>query len=182
MTVKEIIGTCLEKMGMTNFVNDSSYTVEETKLIDKLLVALNVAYRGTACDYLPKACREKVVVSDGEILAENLNKVIVHPISLTDDKGFKHSYSIYPDLISTDFSGEGVLEYAYLPSRLALTDTVDDMRMTADMISDGALSEYYFSMRALDLASAYDEQFRSKLTKAKYKGREIILKARRWGD
>lgn len=182
MTVKEIIGACLDKMGLENFVNDTSYTVEETKMANKLLIALNTAYIGTACDYIRQTTRENVILDEnGETFPTDLNKVIVNPISLRDDKGVKHSYSVYPDRIASDFSGEAVLEYAYLPAKLELGDSVNDMRMTTDMLSDGALAEYYFTTRSFDLASSYDEQFRRKLTSAKYKGREIVLKERRWG-
>lgn len=182
MTVKEIIGTCLEKTGAENFVNKTALSVQQERLIEKLLVALNTAYLGGACDVLEQVAKEDVVVENGEIYPTALSKTIVHPISLRDDKGVKHSYSIYPDRITTDFSGNAVLEYAYLPAKLTIDDEINDIRMTADMLSDGALSEYYFTLRVFDLASSYEEQFRTKLSKAKYKGREIILKARRWGD
>lgn len=182
MTVKEIIGACLDKMGLGNFIDDTNYTIEESKIANKLLVALNTAYLGRACDYLKQTTKENVAVNEnGEIFPSVLEKVIVNPVSLRDDIGVKHSYSIYPDRLKTDFSGVGVLEYAYLPSKLTLAGSVDDMRMTADMLSDGALAEYYFTLRSFDLSSAYEEQFRSKLTSAKYKGREIVLKERRWG-
>ena len=86
-----------------------------------------------------------------------------------------------PTTITTDFSGEGVLEYAYAPDRIELDGEVNDMRFTAEILADGTLATYYFSLRAYDLSSGYYDDFTKALNKLKYKGREIVVKERRWG-
>ena len=48
MLVKEVLGECLVKMGRENFLTGTEYTDEQQALADRLLAAMNIAYREAA--------------------------------------------------------------------------------------------------------------------------------------
>lgn len=81
-----------------------------------------------------------------------------------------------------DFSGKGVLRYAYLPEEAELDDEIADMRITASALSDGTLAQFYFTDKVFDLAEAYDESFRAALSVVRYKGRPMRLGTGRWSE
>lgn len=181
MTVKEILGACLEKSAKSNFISNATYTSEQQAIIDRLLSALNTVYREIATEYLPMLTDEEVTLENGKINPSDLSHPALYPVKILDADGIKHAMKCYPAEIRSDFSGEAVLTYAYLPDALALSDSVGDMRLTVNILSDGVLSEFYFTDRVFDLASAYGDKFRTALSVLKLKGREIKIKAGRWG-
>ncbi len=181
MKVKDIIGLCLEKMGKENFVENLSYSSEEQAMVDCLLRATNIVYREISTEYLPQYVTENVSVIDGVVDIAHLSQTILYPAKLTDTNGDKRKIKNLATSIETDFSGTGILTYAYLPDALSLSDNVDDLRLNVNIMSDGALSEYYFQDKVFDLANAYDTKFRSAISMLRYKGRNINIKQRRWG-
>ena len=180
MKVKDIIGVCVEKMGKENFVDNLTYSTEEQALIDGLLRALNVIYREVSTEYLPQLKTDEVTVADGVVDIAHLSETILYPVKLTDKNGVKCKMKNCVTKIETDFSGVGMLTYSYLPDTLKINDEIDDLRLNLNVMADGTLSEYYFADKVFDLANAYDTKFRSSISTLRYKGREIILKERRW--
>ncbi len=181
MTVKTIIGECLAKMRQENFLDNQSYTAAQQELFSHLLSALNITYREITTEYLPLLIDETVVVSDGEYAPSGLTKTIVYPVGLVDKNGVKHAFKTYPDAIRTDFSGEATLAYAYLPEEfLDIEEEIGDLRLTQGLLSDGTLAEYYYENKVFDLADSYDRNYRNAVTKLRYKGREIKIRARGW--
>ena len=89
---------------------------------------------------------------------------------------------VRPDRLCADVSGKAVLRYAYLPDELALTDAIEDMRLTSDALSDGTLAEYYLADKVFGIAEAYDASFREALSAVRYKGRAMRLGAGRWRE
>ena len=179
MEIKKIIKKCLVKMGLDG-VDFDQLTAEQEETITKLVDALNVAYAEAVTAYMPLTTDEKVVSVDGVIDCAELSKQMVHPVRLVDKNGAKHRYRIMPTLVVTDFDGEGVLTYAYAPDEYALEDSLDDIRFTAEILAEGALGVYYFALRAFDLSAVHDDNFREAVKKMKYKGREMVIKERRW--
>lgn len=179
MLVKEILGECLVKMGGTDFMSEEERTDAQQALVDRLLAALNIAYREAVTEYLPLVAEETVEVSDGEILASSLERTMIYPLSLTaGDRFFR--IRTYPDRVLTDLSGKGVLRYAYLPDALGEDDEIEDMRLTPSVLSDGALAELYYQDKVFDLAQSFDTDFRAALGVLRYKGRALRLGAGRW--
>lgn len=179
MLVKEVIGECLVKMGTEDFTSATERTEAQQALFDRLLAALNIAYREAVTEYLPLVAEENVVVTDGEIPADSLGRKIIYPLSLTAD-GKYFRIRTYPDRVLTDLSGKGVLRYAYLPDPLGEEDEIADMRLTVSVLSDGALAELYYQDKVFDLAQSFDTDFRAALGVLRYKGRALRLRAGRW--
>lgn len=179
MFVNEILGECLVKMGGENFMSATDRSDAQQALVDRLLAALNIAYREAVTEYLPLVAEETVEVSDGEILASSLERRMTYPLSLTSgDRFFR--IRTYPDRILTDLSGMGVLRYAYLPDALGEDDEIKDMRLTPSVLSDGTLAELYYQDKVFDLAQSFDTDFRAALGVLRYKGRALRLRAGRW--
>ena len=181
MEIKKIIKICLVKMGEKDFLDNPTLTDVQQEIKDKLLSAFNVAYSEAVTDFMPLITKEKVKVVGGEVDCTALSKQMVHPVRLEDARGVKHRYHMMPTFITTDFEGDGVLTYAYAPDEYQFGDTLEDLRFTAETLAEGTLAVYYFASRAFDLASVHEDNFRTAVKKQKYKGREIVLKERRWG-
>ncbi len=174
MTVKEIIGECLLRMGRKNFLESETLSDEEKSVKETLIASLNSAYFEIATEHMPYIKDEKVRAKDKTIFNRDLKSPMLYPISLNRE-GAKAKFKIFHDRLETDFDGEAVLRYAYPPEKLSETDSIEDSRMTLELLVAGTLSKYYFAMRAFDLASSYDSDFRYKLAYLKYKGKTMTL-------
>lgn len=181
MTIKKIVGECLMRMGLDNFVNSESYTLDEQKLIDRLVFNANLVYREIVTSYLPLVDRAEIEIVDGEFAFASLVGVhILSPIRVeVGDESAK--FKCYPTKIKCDYQGRATLVYSYLPSTdFALTDSIDDARVTLEAMVSGILAEYYFQNKVFDLAKNFDSEFREIMSTLKYKGRSMFLKERRW--
>ncbi len=181
MKVKNIIGECLVKMGLDNFVDNEQLTVDEQRIIDRLLFNVNVVYREIVSAYLPLVDAREINVENGEFAFENLDDVkILYPIRL-ESGDMQIKFKSYPTKIVCDYKGRAKLTYAYLPSAdFVLLDDIDDARVTAGVIVSGVLAEYYFQNKVFDLAKSFDSDFRDGMARLKYQGRTMFLKERRW--
>ncbi len=179
MNIKDIIKICLVKMGEENFVDNDVYTDTQQKTVRQLVDAFNVAYTD-ATSFMPLIHTEEVVAQDRTINLASLTKQIIHPVRLEDKNGVKRRYHVLPTALTTDFNGEGKLTYAYAPNTMDIDDMLEDFRFTAEILADGTLGVYYFTLRVFDLAEAYDQNFREGVKRIKYKGREMTIKERRW--
>lgn len=181
MTVKQIIGECLVRMGLDNFINNQSYTADEQKLADRLVFTLNVVYRHIVAKHLPLVASAEIDVENGSYSFASLTGVrFLYPVRLeVGDTVIK--YKTYATSIKCDYSGKATFYYAYLPSTdFALADTITDVRLTPQVLCAGVLAEYYLQNKVFDLARNYDEEFRDAITDLKYKGRSMFLKEGRW--
>lgn len=180
MTVKQILGECLIKMGMQDFSVKQTYSDSEQETIDALLGALNIVYRQIVGEYLPLVKNENVTFENGEVGVSNLDESILYPIRITANAE-RINFKTYPDKIVADYNGKAELEYAYMPSSpFTINDSINDMRITCDALSNGTLGEYYFANKVFDLAKNFDTTFRNQMGILRYKGRCLRLKARGW--
>ena len=181
MTIKQIIGECLMKMGLDNFINNQNLTSDEQKLANRLLFNINVVYREIVASYLPLVNSADIVIANGTYSFSSLTGVrFLYPIRLeAGDKEIR--FKAYATNIKCDYSGNAKLTYAYLPSTdFALTDSISDTRITPQVICAGVLAEYYMQNKVFDLARSFDADFRAGISELKYKGRSMLLKDRRW--
>lgn len=179
MKVKEILSDCLKKLSITNFLNEGNYTTAQTALANRLLDCLNLIYQEVVTDYFPLSFLESVSV-DKELLYTSLSYRLIKPISLKKD-GKNIAFNALPSSIKCNFCGDAVFCYNYLPPALTIDSSIEDYRLTSGLLSDGVVGEYYFLDSVFELAAAYDTKFRKDLSFAATKGREIKIKARRWG-
>ena len=181
MTIKQIIGECLIKMGLDNFINNQTLTSDEQKLASRLLFNVNVVYREIVTSYLPLVDSADVEIADGTYNYSSLTGVrLLYPIRLeAGDTEIK--FKSYASKLQCDYSGTAKLVYAYLPSTdFLLTDSINDARITLQVICAGVLAEYYMQNKVFDLAKNFDEEYRQGVSALKYKGRSMFLKDRRW--
>ena len=181
MKLEKILKICLAKMGEKDIDFTATHTDDEKDTINRLVEAFNIAYTDAVCEYMPLTTAETVKIKDKNIDCTLLAKPMVYATRLTDRNGVKHRFRTMPTTIVTDFDGEGVLEYAYSPERIEIDGEVNDMRWTADILADGTLATYYFSLRAYDVSSVYYDKFVYAISQLKNKGREIVIRERRWG-
>lgn len=178
MLVKDVLGECLTKMGKDNFLVGEMFSDAEQALTDRLLAALNIAYKEAVTEYIPLYAEEETDAEDGLIDISGLGHRIIYPVSFTAG-GMRCRLWSRPDGVAVNFRGKGVLRYAYLPEDFSVGDSIDDMRLTPSVLSDGTLAEYWFQDKVFDLAEAYAESFRMSLSRLRYKGRAMRLGAGR---
>jgi len=182
MIIKDVLGECLVKMGMENFISKTEYSEKENGIITDLIAALNIVYREIVCEYLPLVFSEEVELKNGEVFASELAKRILYPIRLYSGDNVLN-FKVYPDKIAAGKSGVFTLEYAYVPDgELTIDDSIDDMRLTSAALSDGTLAEYYFKNKVFELARDFDASFRNRMGILRYKGRRMRMKQRGWQD
>ena len=181
MLVKEVIGECLIKMGKENFVDKQEFSDEEQALADRLLAALNIAYREAVTEVIPLDREGEVTVHEGVVDVSSLSERILYPVAITSG-GKRRRVWVRPEGLSSDAEGKAMLRYAYIPADAALSDDIADMRITAGALSDGTLGEYYLADKVFTLAEAYESSFREALTAVRYKGRPLTLGAGRWRE
>ena len=181
MTVKQIVEECVVKMGLDNFINNQTYTSDEQKLVARLVFNVNVVYREIVTSYLPLIDCADVQIEGGEYVFANLTGVrILYPVRLVaEDRDIK--FKTYATKLKCDYEGEAKLYYAYLPAAdFAFTDSIDDARITSQVVCAGVLAEYYFQNKVFDLAKSFDLDYRAGLSVLKYKGRSMYLNGGRW--
>ena len=181
MTVKQIVEECVVKMGLDNFINNQSYTADEQKLVDRLVFNVNVVYREIVTSYLPLIDSADVEIVNGEYAFSSLTGVrILYPVRLeAGDRDVK--VKTYATKLKCDYEGAAKLYYAYLPSSdFAFADSINDARITSQVMCAGVLAEYYFQNKVFDLAKSFDLDYRAGLSVLKYKGRSMFLKDGRW--
>ena len=180
MKIKNVIGECLVRAGKEDFSLNASLTDEQKELQNRLLACVNIAYREIVSKYLPLIYEEQVVFQDGKCLAKSLSKKIIFPVRVKVGDSVK-AFKTSADAIVCSYSGDATLVYAYMPDKdFAITDEIDDLRITRSCLVNGALAEYYFQNKVFDLAKSFDADFRAETGILRYKGRSVIVKRRGW--
>ncbi|HKL94055.1 MAG TPA: hypothetical protein VJZ69_02085 [Clostridia bacterium] len=181
MTVKEILSDCLKKLNITNFLNEETFTTSQSAIANRLLDCLNLIYQEVVTDYFPLVYSESITLDGNLVPYSTLVHRLLKPISLKND-GKNIAFITLPTGIESKYMGTATLFYNYLPTELTLDSNIDDCRLTCGLLSDGVMGEYYFLDSVFELAAAYDNKFRKDLSWATTKGREIMIKPRRWGE
>lgn len=183
MKIKKVVGECLIKMGEKDFTSSTeTLTDEQKELQEKLLGAINIAYREITSIYLPLYHTQKVTFKDKKCALTALAKKMLYPIEIAVN-GEKRDFDIEDGFICADIDGEASIRYAYIPeTELTINSEIPDLRLTQSALCDGALGEYYFQTKVFDLAKNFDTDFRVKMSALRYKGRCVRIKARRWRE
>lgn len=180
MKIKDVVGECLVKMGQTDFSNEQNLDAQQTELKNKLLACINIIYREIVSDYLPLVHTESATFADGKISSSSLSKKILYPVKIVKD-GEKKSFFCGATEIFCDVTGQAQITYAYMPDAdLTFDGEINDMRLTKSALANGALGEFYFQNKMFDLAKSFDSDFRAQIGILRYKGRNLVIKARRW--
>lgn len=179
MQVKEILKDCLKKLGIPDFTEKETLTPEEDALKNRLINCLNLIYQEIVSDYFFLTFEEEITLNGDIFKYSDLSKRLIKPLKLVLD-GKSIEFTVLPSGIKCEKFGEAVFSYNYLPESLDFDSLIEDYRLTSGLLSNGVLGEYYFLDSVFDLASSYDSKFRSDLSWAASKGREIKVKARRW--
>jgi len=180
MQVKDILRDCLKKLNRADFLENETPTEQETALLSRLLDCLNLVYQEIVTDYFPLSVVEEVQLNGSLFRYSELEHRLIKPIKLEKD-GKNITFTAAPSGIYCGAVGTAAFTYCYLPEALDAGSEIDDYRLTSGLLSNGVLGEYYFLDSVFDMASAYDAKFRNDLSWAAAKGREIKIKARRWG-
>ena len=181
MKVRDVVSECLHRMGEYDFTTGQSTLNDEQKeLQNKLVSAIDIAYKEVLTQYSPLYCTQTITFTNNRCARSALTFKMLYPLKLTVD-GEKIDFLITNYDITARINGQAEFTYAYLPTtKLTIQSEVPDYRLTQSALCVGALGEYYFQAKVFDLAKSFDAEFRAKMSLLKYKGREITIKERRW--
>jgi len=171
-------------MGEKDFTTSAAQLTDEQKeLQDKLLGACNIVYREVVSRYIPTYYSQKVTFESGKTPLSSLQKKPLYIVSIKVGDSSAPFYVQSPSIIA-EIEGEATIKYACMPSEIDLNinSEINDLRLSQSAFCCGVLGEYYFQNKVFDLAKSFDGEFREQMNELKYKGRSIVIKARRWKD
>ncbi|MDR3217219.1 MAG: hypothetical protein LBT55_07455 [Clostridiaceae bacterium] len=181
MTIKQLLGNVLRKLGYEDFTAKTVYGADEEEMIDKLLYAADSVYKEIRTCYLPIEFTENVTTdANGFLPYSTLSRNIIAPRKLTVDgkeKGFVGGATG----LKTSFVGGATLTYAYMPDALTLEGDTPGGSLPDWVLEEGTAGEYAFREGLYDVASAFDGRFRESMARIKYRGGYPKIPARRWG-
>lgn len=180
MQIIDIIENCVFRLGQYgNFdVKAESLSDEQMRMRDMLLRAVNLVYAELCAEHIPMLTAEAVELIEGRLAYSALSKPLLYALSLTR-QGVRQGIKCYPAFLESEFSGAAVLEYAYLPDQLGLTDELP-ARIPPLLLTDGALAEYCYAQNLLDAAVQSERRYTDALSALKTKGAGKSVRARRW--
>lgn len=181
MTVKKLVAKCLEKLGEQDFTGSSTMLESQKRMQDKLVYAINAVYREIITEYIPLVTSERAEIRDGKIRAAALSKQVIYPIRVSVNGEDVKFAADAENICVRQGDGTAEVTYAYMPSEaLKIDGSMEILGASEDMLSDGAISQYYLAEGVYDLAKIYDMSYRDKLWKLRYKDKSMRLKERRW--
>lgn len=181
MIIKKVVGECLRRMGEKDFTSATQLTDEQKELQDKLIGACNIVYREIVSRYIPVYYSQKVTFEDGKTLLSSLHKKPLYIVSVKVGDTSVPFFVQAPSILA-EIDGPATVKYVCLPAEyeLTLTSDVSDLKVTQGAFCCGVLAEYYFQNKVFDLAKSFDTEFRVQMNELKFKGKSIVIKARRW--
>jgi hypothetical protein len=171
-----------EVLALETFGGDVAEADANTaKNLELLVRCLNLVYNELASDYVPLKHSEEVLVEDGEIDINTLEKRLISVLKLANKDGKNVKYKVYPTAIKIE-NGTYDLEYSYLPNEVELTDSIEEFggKLTERIIAYGVASEYTLISGLFDEAELWKKRFLDSLIVATGKKSEIKMPARRW--
>lgn len=184
MNIKKVVGECLRRMGEKDFTTSSAQLTDEQKeLQDKLLGACNIVYREIASRYIPVYYSQKVTFENGKTPLSSLHRKPLYIVSIKAGDS-SVPFCVQTSSILAEIEGGAIIKYVCMPSEtdLNINSEINDLRVSQSAFCCGVLGEYYFQNKVFDLARSFDGEFREQMNELKYKGRSIVIKARRWKE
>lgn len=182
MKIKKVVAECLLRMGEKDFTTSATTLNDEQKeLQTKLLGAVNIVYREILSRYIPVYYSQKAAFKNGAFPLSSLVKKPLYIVSVkAGDTTFP--FEIQSSSIVAEIDGDATIKYACMPSDadLDINSDITDLRISQSAFCNGVLGEYYFQNKVFDLAKSFDTEFRAQMNELKYKGKSIVIKARRW--
>lgn len=191
MLVKEILSQAAFLLGenaLSEYIRrgaDASASEEEKKELAKktdfLLRCYNIVENEIALDYLPLTAEEYVVGGTDRIQYTSFSRTPVSVISVTDERGNKLPYTVFPEYLSVPDAGTAVVTYSYAPEQKALSGQTDyGAGLPERLFAYGVACEACVIGGAYDEATAWDKKYKDALMSAHSRNRPKVIRSRRW--
>ncbi|MBE5738283.1 MAG: hypothetical protein E7354_00910 [Clostridiales bacterium] len=183
MQVKEVIkksANILELSDVVDYLNSVKESLEDTKELDDLIVATNMAINNISANYISVCERKKISSNDGIVYFSDLTYKPVIQVKKVLKDGKPIRFRVHNDCIEL---GEGQYEivYSYFPDIVTMSDDIDYFPQLSELIfSYSVVAEYLFLKGQIDDAYMWDKRFKSCLLSIKRPCRNIMLPKRRW--
>lgn len=191
MLVKEILAQAAFLLGW-QAVSDSlksgtqsDLSEEEEKLVaqktELLLRCYNMVENEIALDYLPLTAEERIDGAPEKINYTSFLHTPVSVLAVTDLRGNKLSYTVFPEYIRTDGSGALIVTYSYAPeSKTIGGETEYGARVPERLFAYGVACEACLIEGLYDEATAWDKKYKDALLCAYSRNRPHVIRSRRW--
>ena len=184
MKVKEILKNCavlLDDLTLYKCIEKGEYTPQENEIKDLLIECTNLTNARIASEYVFLKEEVEKQTQNGEIFLKDLSDKRVYDVVGVKKEGYSVKFSVKNGYLYTE-SGNIKIEFAYLPEKHAIDDTIDyySGRVSERVFAYGVVAEYLTIKGNVDDANVWNEKFVSALSQSYKKHREIIVPRRRW--
>lgn len=191
MLVKEILAQAAFLLGQEDVSeylksnSQSGLSAEElkdlTQKTDLLLRCYNMVENEVALDYLPLTAEERIDGAGEKIRYTSFLHTPVSVLSVTDERGNKIPYTVFPEYIKTDARGTVVVTYSYAPpTKLIGGESEYGARVPQRLFAYGVACEACLIAGLYDEASAWDKKYKDALLCAYSRNRPHVIRSRRW--
>lgn len=167
----------------TDEAEDSSDdgTKELTERAELLLRCYNIVENEIALDYLPLTAEERIDGGAEKISYTSFLHSPVSILSVTDERGNKVPYSVFPEYIRTNGEKTVVVTYSYAPERKALSGQTDyGARIPDRLFAYGVVCEACIIRGLYDEAALWDKKYKDALLCVYSRNRPRVIRSRRW--
>lgn len=181
MNVYEVLAQTAFLLGnkaLCDDIENSTATAQEE--IATLLRCYNLVENEIALDYLPLTVEERVSSSDGKCFYTAFSKTPISILSVTDDRGNKLPYEIFPEYLTTS-AGDVYVTYTYAPeSKNANSPCSYSGRVSKRLLAYGVATEYCLINGLYEEAVMWDKKYKDALLCISSANKPKIVRARRW--
>lgn len=188
MTVIEILESVGLYLNLTDdfksFSSGTGEITEEVELeVNKILKAINNVIEQLAFNFLNFKTQETVLIEDKNFDLSLLSHKFLKVCKLESELNNKKlKFEIDGNYIKTDFNGNAVMEYFYIPDKVTkLNDKIlIDSKVSESVFVLGVITEYCFINGLFDDAKVWEEKFLKELNKVIKFNKNFYLPKRGW--
>ena len=163
MKINDILENVCSVIGLTDLksaLEGNSLTTAQEKQANKFVEYFNRIQQEISTEFL-MVLHKETVSSVGSVSYSNLSEEVLDVIYIKDEKGKKIPFTVFPDHVSFDGKAVEVM-YSYIPEGISLGDDILYLAPVRIYVF-GIAREYYFDEGLTDLATLYEQRFKSSI-------------------
>jgi hypothetical protein len=183
MTVKEVLLAAADGLELGEkaraFFDDIDADGEGKKVVDELLRCYNLIENEVALDFFPLYEREEVE-TDGEFLYADLSKKAISIFAVTNARGEKVAFKLFPAYFQTAAGKYDVL-YTYAPQKKGVDDACEmGLQAMERVLIYGVATEYCLTHGLFEEAEVWERKYKKAISNAYHVKAGGVMRSRRW--
>ena len=167
MQVKQLLCDIMRMVGRPDAAEEcesEQLTAATSRMRNALLLCLNAVVDELARGYFPLKAEESFSVSQGKVAFSSFAHTPYRIISVRSEDGRKIKWSYRPSFLCCE-ADRIVVQYEYVPARLALEDdfVYPDSAVGPALAGYGAAAEYMLIEGDVERAGAWEQKYRAEI-------------------